>query len=213
MDSSYWLVSFEEVERWVDDGDLSGKRDVVEKIIDQSSALIESQIHRKFVTRGSLTEYHTFTDSDYELFTLEWPIISVTSIHEDISREYNSDDLLTENTDYIVNKPKGKIIRTWSATEGERAWQIGFRAIKIVYSAGYANTDAVESDIKDVCLRHVGMVWREITRKLGNVESVSDAMGSFARYGPAALTTLMMRDLYPHIDEGRGHYTTGERDS
>jgi hypothetical protein len=215
LDSAYWLVTFEEAESWINDGNLAQKRGLVETVINHCSQVIESQIHRQFVTRGSLTEYHSFdpAGADSELFTLEWPIVSVTSIHEDTNRGYGSDYLLTENTDYIVNKPKGKITRVHSASEGTRTWDLGFRSVKVIYTAGYADIASIPSDIKSVCLRYITEVYREVVRNMGNIVSTSDALGTVTRIGPAMLTSGMLRDLNPYRDDGRGFYSTGERDT
>ncbi|NIO42306.1 MAG: hypothetical protein GTO41_20420, partial [Burkholderiales bacterium] len=108
---------------------------LAEAILNQSSALVENYLDRQIISRGSLTEYHTFTVGYPNLYTRQWPIISVASVHEDIDREYGAADLLTANDDYLVVKPPGLIVRTISATSGKTTWLTGFRAIKVVYQA------------------------------------------------------------------------------
>ncbi|KKK70114.1 hypothetical protein LCGC14_2927220, partial [marine sediment metagenome] len=66
----------------------SGKDATLENIINRVSDEIEVFLDRQIVTRGALTEYHTFRNSvglvyNLELRTLEWPIISVATVHED----------------------------------------------------------------------------------------------------------------------------------
>lgn len=195
--STYALIDVAGAKVWLDGLTGASKDTLFETIIDQSSALIEEYLGREIITRGNLTDYHTFDSSSHDLFTYQWPIITVTTVHEDSNREYGADELLTENTDYLVVKPKGKIIRTVSATSGRQNWLRGFKAVKVVYSAGYADRDAVPLVIKDVCSRHVASVFRQITRKTEELARVSDDMGSFARFGPALLTSGMKQDLHP----------------
>ena len=169
------LITIEEAKPWVGDPDDTDHDALIGKIITQSSGLIRNYLKRpELITTATLTEYHTFDESDAELYTLDFPILTVTSIHEDTARTYADASELTVNTHFIINKPAGKIIRTVSATAGRTAWATGFRAVKVVYTAGYADTAGVPDAIKDVCGRHVGTVYKEITKQLGGIENVSD---------------------------------------
>jgi hypothetical protein len=201
-------------EIWLDGIDGTPKDHLLEQIIGKSSALIRNYLKRpELITTATLTEYHTFEEAETELYTLDLPIIAVTSIHEDTARTYAAAALLTADTHYIVNKPKGKIIRIASATAGRSTWTTGFRAVKVVYTAGYADTDSVPDDVKDVCGRHVSTVYREITKQMGGITDMSGDFGSITRLGPALLTSGMKRDLYYHKDVARSFSMTGERDT
>lgn len=194
------LISLAEAETWIDDGTLTGsaKESLAESVITGSSLIIEKFLRRNLVTRGTLTEYHWTKQASHELYLSQFPTITVTSVHEDSARGYGADYLLTENTDFVVVTDEGKLIKTSSATTGVTNWYTGFEAIKVIYTAGYANTAAIDGDIKDVCKRHVREIWSEITRKLGGISNSSDAMGAVTRFGPAMLTSGMRKDLAPH---------------
>jgi hypothetical protein len=192
------LISFAEAETWIDDGDLEDVREKIEAVITGSSAIVENYLGRNLVTRGTLTEYHWIKRADHELYLSQFPTITVTSVHEDSSRGYGASYLLTANTDYVVISDEGKLLRTSSATSGVRNWLTGFEAVKVIYTAGYANTAAIPETIKDVTKRHTREVYREMKDKLAGVSNISDAMGTVARIGPAMLTTGMKRDLFAY---------------
>lgn len=201
--SAYALADENDLELWLGEN-LGTPR--AEAILNQSSALVENYLGRHIITRGSITEYHSFHADDSDLYTRQWPIISVASVHEDLNREYNAADLLTVNTDYILVSPLGKLQRIISSTGGEQSWLNGFRAIKVVYQAGYADRDAVPEAIKDVALRHAVEVAKDIIRKNQGLSEVADQTGRFVRFGPTILTSGMKADLafYRRFPGGAG---------
>jgi hypothetical protein len=192
------LISFAEAQDWIDAGSLHKKRDLVESIIWGASQVIEDYLGRNLVTRGAITEYHWLKSAEWELYLSQFPTITVTSVHEDSSRGYGASYLLTADTDYVVDSATGRLIRTSSATSGTTSWMTGFEAVKVVYTAGYATTASIPAAIKDVCKRHVREIYSEVTRKLGGISDVSDAMGTIKRYGPPMLTSGMRRDLFKY---------------
>ena len=162
------------------------------------STAVEEFLGRKMVTRGTITEYHSFREDTEFLWTLESPVITVTSIHEDANRAYGATTLLVVNDDYIVTNPKGRITRVYSTGSGVRAWERGFRAVKIVYTAGYADTASVPKDVKWATMRFVSLVYREVMRKEQGLQSISDDMGNISRLFPAGLTPNIRKDLSRH---------------
>ena len=66
-------------------------------------------------------------------------------------------------TGYEVVKPTG-IIRRIEGAGVPRAWDVGHRAIKVVYSAGYADPASVPARIKSVALRYVACPPRTLLR-------------------------------------------------
>jgi hypothetical protein len=201
-----------------DEGDLELKlgeklsTERAESILNRSSALVENFLGRHIITRGALTEYHSFHDGDSDLYTRQWPIISVTSVHEDLNREYAAGDLLTVNTDYIIVTAAGKLQRIVSSTGGERSWLLGFRAIKVIYEGGYADRDNVPEAISDVVLRHAVTIAKDVIRGNQDLSEATDAMGRFVRFGPPILTSGMKADL-AHYRRYTGMGATYELDN
>jgi len=193
--ATYDLISFDEAKIWFDDANLQEKGDLVEAVITGCSSVIEDYLNRRLVTRGTITEYHWLERASHELYLSRYPIIAVTSVHEDANREYGASYLLTANTDYIVVTDEGKLIRTSSATTGVRNWLMAFEGTKVVYTAGYATTAVIPGTIKDVTKRLAREVYVEITKDLAGMISANDAMGTISRIGPAMLTSGMKHDL------------------
>ena len=162
-----------------------------QKLVTHSSEIVEGYLGRKLVTRGAITEHHTFWKSWTTLYVREWPLITVTEVAEDIGREYAT--ALVVDTDYMVKLPGGKIIRLSGSSP--TTWQTGFEAVRVIYTAGYADTAAVPTPIKDVVNKHFALTYREIERKQQGMTGMSDDLGNFSRIGAAKLTADMKDQL------------------
>lgn len=214
--STYSLLSLEELKEHVGAG--GGARNaLLEQIADRVSDEIEAYLERQIVTRGSLTEYHSMRAGGslvdtHELRTLEWPIISVITVHEDTAtpRSYGAGALLAEATGYEVVKPKG-LIRRIDGLGTLKPWATGHRAVKVVYSAGYATTALVPARIKLVALRYAALLWSESKRQDFGISGASDQLGNYTRFATAALTVDMRAALSP--ERRHAFWESGERDS
>lgn len=213
--SAYSLLSLEELKdelRIADDG----KNLALTILANTVSEVIEEYLSRQIVTRGSLTEYHTMEANgetlaaESVLSLLEWPAISITNVWEDTNWPRTYPTPLTAGTDYQANNPTGRIHRLTSPGARYR-WATGFRAVKVVYSAGYATTAAVPAPIKWVAKRLAGVMWEEYKRDWRGVSSVSDQLGNFTRFSSATLSPDMRADLSSY--RRMRVFETGERDS
>lgn len=214
--SAYALVSLEELRAHLGVGG-NAKDTELEQIVNRVSDEIEAHLGRQIVTRGNLTEYHTLRSggepvSDDELRTLEWPIITVTSVHEDTAtpRAYGASALLADGTGYEVVKPKG-IIRRIEGLGTPRYWSTAHRAIKVVYSAGYADVDSVPARIKGVVKDYAALLWGQQKRGDFGISGQSDAVGNYTRFTVAHLTPEMKVALAP--EARHSFWESGERDS
>lgn len=208
---SIFITSIDEAksELVITDG---GNTHLLLSILNRSRARIEAFFSRVVVTRATdLTEFHSPKFATSTLWTLDKPIISITTIHEDTTRAYGSTTLLTEGTDYIVQKPAGKIIRIASATGSPRSWQFGFRTVRVVGSFGYADTDSVPWEIKDPALRHVARTYREITREHHDLASIQDDVGRVQYFSDRTFNKSITDELLPYRRQSFGA-ETGERD-
>lgn len=177
----------------------------LEVAIGAASGCIESYLKRQIPSRGAITEYHSLECAGAELYLGDWPIVSVTSVNEDSTRTYGSTGLLVVDTDYIVSKRSGKLVRAVLGG-GARGWLSGFRTVKVVYLAGYmppdastpAGATAIPEDLRLVCLEVAAAIYSEADRKRWGVSAVSDAMGNLTRY--LGYMTQDIRDrLAPHV--------------
>ena len=149
--------------------------------INRATFWLEGETNRKFITRGSVTEYHS-TRGQSTIQLSQWPLISVTSIHESTAspRAYDSGSLLTADTDYVMDAETGQVHRLRSSELSP--WATGRRAIKVVFDYGYADTDAVPEDLKLLALFVASGIYTESDRKRWGVSSVTDAQGSVTRF-------------------------------
>jgi len=176
----------------------------IEDVINAASLMIENYCERQFVTRGALTEYHSPL-GPWTLYSKQYPIISVTSIHETLTRTYDATTLLVENTDYVIeSSDEGKIIRVAGLTSGPMAWAIGYRTVKLIYAAGYKSPTggaagaALPDDLVAIARRLCARMWKEQERRQWDVQSQSDAAGNFQRFGPAMLLQAEKDALGPY---------------
>lgn len=183
----------------------------LELILNRVTDEIEDFLGRQIVTRTTadpltrLTEYHTMwasgarVDTD-ELFPREWPIIAVTTVHEDwaLPHTYGASALLVVDTDYQVvasAKPRSLIRRLNGGTGLPWRWATESRSIKLVYSAGYATTAAVPARIKAVAQRYAALLWDEQKRGAYGISGQSDSLGNFTRFAAPQLSADMQRAL------------------
>lgn len=212
--STYSLLSLDELKEELRVSD-DGKNVALTVLANTVSEVIEAYLARKVVSRGSLTEYHTMEANGDRLCStvlslLEWPVITMASISEDTAWPRTYGTLLTSGTDYQAHNPSGRVYRLTSP--GARyQWATGFRAIRVIYTAGYASTAVVPQTIKSVARRLAGVMWEEYKRDWRGVSSVSDQIGTFTRFSAATLSADMKADL---LSERRMRiFETGERDS
>jgi len=179
--SAYALVSVAELKVYIG-AEGSGEDQRFEDAINRATAWIENQTERHFITRGSTTEYHTVDGSQTTIRASQWPIISITSIHESTTspRVYDGTSLLTAATDYQHVAETGLIHRLSSSELTRWAW--GYRAIKLVFQYGYATASTVPEDLRQLCLFVATSIFKEADRQRWGVSSVTDATGSVTRF-------------------------------
>lgn len=195
------------------DPDNRPQDDRKEAILNQLLVEIENLLDRQIVTRGSLTEFHSLKDGGRRvLYVSQYPLIGATNtitVHEDPNWEaapasaYGASALLVENVDYFVIKlaeepaPYVKLYRLG------RAWATGYRRIKVAASSGcgYANTAAVPTAIKGVCLEVAARAWRDRSKGEIGLLSRTDGMGTITRQLPALLLEEDKRKLRPYRRE------------
>jgi hypothetical protein len=91
-------------------------------------------------TLESATYTHYFDgDGGASLFLRVHPAISITTAHVDVDRVYGSSTLIAAS-DYELFSGEGLVLLKTTSTQG--AWTTGFRAVKVVYVAGYSSTPA-----------------------------------------------------------------------
>lgn len=192
---SYSILALDELKRYLG---VQGteKDDLLEDIANEVTDEFERHLGRLLVTRGAITEYHTLP-SGWSLRTTElrprqWPIITLTSVHESLDwpRVYTAATLLTVAEDYEIVRVQRDYIRRLGSH-----WPCGTRTVKLVYAAGYATTAAVPGRIKAQAKAYAALRWAELNRGAFGVSSMSDPQGNFTRFGAARITPDMAAAL------------------
>lgn len=167
--------------------------DLLGDLLDRASRVIETEVDRRLVYRGSAQiEYHTFEERRSKFFLLDRPVLSSPSIiiTESSSYDHASATALTEGDEYVVDTDTGRVTRMSS---GQPIWWLtGVRVVKATYAAGYeddANDKAnVPADLQDVALSLAAIRFREIQEKLQGVSQRVDASGAQIRQLSRGLT-------------------------
>lgn len=163
----------------------------------------------KIGTSLGYVEYHTVWPGDCYLFALERPIQQVAEVNEDVMRAYGVSTKLVEGTDFEVSVQLGRLTRVSARLPW--LWWGDYRAVKLVYSAGYQNRSLVSADVKDVAMRLAALLYQEAMKEQLGRSGMSDPSGNWTRFGPSTLTNEMKAELSPHIRAEIFH-RTGERD-
>jgi len=187
----------------------TGQDAQLETVINDVTDDLERFLGRQIVTRTTaLTEYHTLRGWLGELRPRQWPIITITSISEDTAWPRAYGTALVADTDYQIVKGQRDVLRRLGSGGGSAYWALGVRTVKLVYTAGYANTAAVPARIKIQAKRYAALLFREIDRKIQGVQTQNDGLGNFTRFAPAGITDQMKEAL---MDERRLElYETGD---
>jgi len=156
------------------------------------SALISQQSEwiKKYTKRDLVdTTYSTQTqntmydgDGDDTIILKQYPIISITSVHDDSEYTFDATTLIA-SSDYILDKETGLVILKAST------FSKGKRNIQILYRAGYAT---IPADLELACQQRVMASYME------DVNGVNAKAGEELIYKPGKLYTSSMKiiDLY-----------------
>jgi len=110
--------------------------------IERISAQIRDTAHRNF-DQATLTEYHDGDGSQINLVLREFPVASVTTLHDDPDRAYGASTLIAA-ADYVVDLTAGII------TLDGLVFAKGLQNIKVVYVGGYK---VIPQDLELACLK------------------------------------------------------------
>lgn len=181
MSSIYSLTSVESIKNYrVFNGEVlkttPEQNELLEKLIDTITKRFENYCDRKFASRD-YTEYTNALITDV-LYPKQYPLNSVTSIHQDFTLNYG-DNTLISSDDYVVRD--NKIIFKYAGLYMDDYTE----SVKIVYNAGY---DIIPSDLEHSCIIEVLRIFDRI--KSFGLLSESDGAGTSYNY----ITTTFLED-------------------
>ena len=166
----------------------------IETILKAVGDQFDNYLNRKL----EAAEYTLYLDGDgkYEIYTPVYPIVSITSIHDDPERLYGSS---TAITDYILYEDFGKII---SPTYG---FYRGYKNIRVIGTFGYTTSGVsatLPDDIKKAALDQVKFLFRKWKKNEEEIVSYSTVNNS--------VNLIEATDILPMvkfaIDKYRNHY-------
>jgi len=149
--------------------------DLIRDFINEASSLIESYCNRKF-REQTITELRN-GGRTYEIVLNQWPVSSITSVHEDSSRVFGVNTLL-DSTEYMIGeneRAEGFTVEKFNSVFAQ-----GRKIIQIIYTFGYALYTDVPSDIQLACKRTAAYYFKqqqnqdfiEIEKSKGNEDIV-----------------------------------------
>jgi len=119
------------------------------------------------------------------LFLPFFPIISITSIEDDITEAFDGSSYLVSSSDYSTRR-RGEVRLKQTATHG--AWSSSeLPVIKAVWAAGYSTTP---DDLKELAIEYVGLLWQ--TKATPGITALTGVEGS---------ATPTAAGIPPHIRE------------
>lgn len=127
----------------IDSGDNDHDNEI-EALINACYLMLEAYIHHP-LKAADYTEYYD-GDSTNSLVLRKYPINSVASIYDDVTREWAADTLI-ESTDYVIdNEEQIGSVRLFQNTI---IFSSGVKNIKITYNAGYTT---IPNDAARACI-------------------------------------------------------------
>lgn len=128
---------------------------ILEDLINRASSFANKFTGRQLL-QASFAEYYD-GDGSGELMLNNYPIQSVTTVHDDPNRDFGASSLLVVDDDYVLDTAGGIIL----AMAGHPAFLSGRRSIKVVYSAGYAS-GSIPYDLKEAVLMIVQHQYKRV---------------------------------------------------
>lgn len=158
--TSYMKISDEDCTKY--DNDLN-------ELLNNVADLLERHADRRLKQHGddaAITEYHDGMGCGHtELIPLHTPVGIVTSIHDDISRGFESGSLIDSDL-YVVDQARTSVRFLPNAANLSR----GVQNVKLIYTAGYGATGAaaVPEDLKHAARMTAAYALKQSFHKLGN---------------------------------------------
>lgn len=145
------------------------------------------------------TEYHDAGPACRRVFLKNYPVTSVTSLHDDPDWEYSSSDLV-DSSDYVVDNVRGIIIYNSYFFEGDQN-------IKVVYVAGYTSL-TFPSSWKEIWVRQACEWFRTAKNKDHGKASINQGGASTGSMTKKDLVDGLMQDFKMLVDMERNYYVS-----
>lgn len=151
------LCTLEEVKQHFGFGDDASDEEQLERMITAAQGLFERYCGRMF-DEATFTELWNGDGTDL-LFVKNYPIISITSIHDDTGdHSYGAETLIDATTYAIINDNH---VQSYASRFNK-----GVNNIKIIYVAGYSDTTPgdhvpIPDELRQACIAQVGWMFKQ----------------------------------------------------
>lgn len=137
-----------------------------DSLIARVEALVETDKCERHLGSSVFTEYYD-GDGTEKLMLNEYPVLTVTSVHDDAERVYGADTLI--DIDDIVNYSEEGILLYDGGT-----FTVGRKNIKVVYEAGI---DPIPDDLKHALILYVAAEFIMSKTEINAFKSSGDGSG------------------------------------
>lgn len=144
INSNIALIGLDEAKEYLKISE-SNSDQILGALINGISLWVKNFLARNLVMTTYTEYYNGLTDR--ELILRNYPITSITSIHEDSLRQFGSSTVINVSSDVMVQNDSA-ILRAWN---NKTHWLYGYAVIKVVYISGYTtsfNTGTMPEDIR-----------------------------------------------------------------
>lgn len=187
--NTYALCSLTDVKLFMGvTGANSDMDDLLSELINRFSVLFETHISRNILSR-SYTETHDGGDF-YMLFTAQYPIISVESIHDSSDWSWTDSTLIDSDEYMVTSGGRFNVVVLKSTTFTDY-----LENVQIIYTAGYAT---VPEDIQQCIIEEVARSYKNKEEVGVTSKSLSDGSVSYSAQG-LLTKTLLVLDRYKRL--------------
>lgn len=161
-------------------------------VVDQ---FIAQYCNRATLEQTTVTEYHSARAGQMTLKLRQYPVASITSLHDDVDRIYGADTLLAA-TDYVLEDEQAGIVQLDGTSFNE-----GLKNVKVVYVAGYAAGSAPLKLLEQAAIELIWLARDKGDKALLGLQSRSIADGrvdTFNTDWPAGVQAIL--DTFKKVD-------------
>lgn len=153
---------------------------LLEDLVDSVSALFETYCDRQFLSR-EYTEYQDGKDVDI-LFTDQYPVTSITSIHDDREWAWGSATEVSSSSYRASSDGRSIVFKDTYLLDY-------YQNIKIIYTAGHGSTPY---DLEQACIEEAARLYKNKNQIDISSKSLSDGSVSYvvSDFLPKTLTIL-----------------------
>lgn len=164
------------------------------RLIPAVDQFIEQYCNR-VLEQATVTEYQSGREGQTTLRLQQYPVASITSLHDDIFRIYGADTLLL-TTEYVLTDPKAGIVQLDGFSFDE-----GLNNIKIVYVSGFASGSKERALLEQAAIELIWLARDKGDKALLGLQSRAIADGrvdTFNTHWPAGVKEVL--DLFRKVD-------------